>query len=43
MLRPVVGLDKTEDGRAVLRNLDIQGVDTGTEKRLRDLLAWLSG
>lgn len=43
MLRPMVGLDETEDGRPVLRNLDIQGIDTGTEKRLHDLLAWLGG
>jgi ABC-type phosphate/phosphonate transport system substrate-binding protein len=43
MLRPMVGLDETEDGRPVLRNLDIQGIDTGTKQRLHDLLAWLGG
>jgi hypothetical protein len=25
----------------VLKNIGIQGFDTGSEKRLRDLLAWL--
>ena len=41
MQRAVVGLSETEDGRAVLKNIGIQGFDTGSEKRLRDLLAWL--
>jgi phosphonate transport system substrate-binding protein len=41
MQRAVVGLSETEDGRAVLKNIGIQGFDTTTEKRLRDLLAWL--
>ena len=41
MQRAVVGLNETEEGRAVLKNIGIQGFDTGTEKRLRDLLGWL--
>jgi ABC-type phosphate/phosphonate transport system substrate-binding protein len=41
MQRAVVGLSETEDGRAVLKSIGIQGFDTGTEKRLRDLLTWL--
>jgi phosphonate transport system substrate-binding protein len=39
--RTVVELNETEDGRAVLKNIGIQGFDTSSEKRLRDLLAWL--
>jgi hypothetical protein len=37
--RAVVGLGETEDGRAVLRSIGVQNVETSTEKRLRDLLA----
>jgi ABC-type phosphate/phosphonate transport system substrate-binding protein len=39
--RVVLSLSETENGRAVLKNIGIQGFDTGTEKRLQDLLAWL--
>jgi ABC-type phosphate/phosphonate transport system substrate-binding protein len=39
--RAVMELSETEDGRAVLKNIGIQGFDTGSEKRLRALLAWL--
>ena len=39
--RAVVALSETDDGRAVLKNVGIEGFDTSTEKRLRDLLSWL--
>lgn len=41
MQRAVTALTETEDGRAVLKSIGIQGFDTATEKRLRDLLDWL--
>lgn len=41
--RAVVGLAETEEGRAVLKSIGIQGFDTSSEQRLRDLLAWLGG
>ena len=34
-------LPETEAGQSVLKNIGIQGFDTSTEKRLRELLAWL--
>jgi len=34
-------LPDTEEGRGVLKNIGIDGFDTRSEKRLRDLLAWL--
>ncbi|MFT5933739.1 MAG: phosphonate transport system substrate-binding protein [Hydrogenophaga sp.] len=41
--RTIVRLGGTEDGRAVLKSIGIQGFDTSSDKRLRDLLAWLGG
>ncbi len=43
MQRAVVGMSETDDGRAALKQIGIQGFDTSSEKRLRDLLAWLGG
>ena len=34
-------LPDTEEGRGVLKNIGIDGFDTRSEKRLRDLLPWL--
>jgi hypothetical protein len=34
-------LPGSEDGKTVLGRIGIAGFDTDTEKRLRDLLAWL--
>lgn len=34
-------LPETETGQGVLKSVGIQGFDTSTEKRLRELLAWL--
>ncbi len=34
-------LPESEEGRAVLKRIGIQGFDTTTEKRLRELLVWL--
>ena len=41
--RAVVRLGETEDGRAVLRSIGVQNVETSTEKRLCNLLAWPGG
>jgi phosphonate transport system substrate-binding protein len=41
--RTIVALGETEDGRAVLKIIGTQGFDTSSDKRLRDLLAWLGG
>lgn len=42
MQKAVQGLGDTEDGRAVLKNVGIQGFDITTEARLRALLDWLA-
>ena len=39
--RAMLTLGDTEEGRAVLNNVGIEGFDTSSEKRLRDLLTWL--
>jgi ABC-type phosphate/phosphonate transport system substrate-binding protein len=41
MQKTLQGLGETEEGRAVLKNIGIQGFDTTTERQLRALLAWL--
>ncbi|WP_291013719.1 hypothetical protein [Hydrogenophaga sp.] len=41
MQKAVQGLGETEEGRAVLKSIGIQGFDTTSERRLRTLLAWL--
>lgn len=41
MQRALRALPETEAGQGVLKSVGIQAFDTSTEKRLRDLLAWL--
>lgn len=41
MQKATQGLGETEEGRAVLKNIGIQGFDTTSERRLRALLPWL--
>lgn len=41
MQKALRALPDSEAGQAVLKSVGVQGFDTGTEKRLRDLLAWL--
>lgn len=41
MQKALRALPDTEAGQAVLKSVGVQGFDTSTEKRLRELLAWL--
>jgi len=41
MQKALRALPDAEAGQAVLKSVGVQGFDTGTEKRLRDLLTWL--